>query len=222
MGGERKSRSGRLRPGKIITHVIVFLLLLSGGAIVNIAVAWAWLTKRSGLVVADSISERPSLAVDVFARLQQKKGRWLSDGKHYRSIGYHVFVLYDVSPGTHYQELTYAEAGLPLMAFEGARVVSFPFWKSGGPAEGTIQSCFEWRSGFESFVPVRPVWPGFAINTLFYAIMLWLLIPGPFVLRRLIRRKRGRCPKCGYDLRGAPSGGGCPECGWNRQPEATP
>ena len=41
MGGERKSRRGRLRPGKIITQVIVFLLL---GAIVNVAVAWwcAW------------------------------------------------------------------------------------------------------------------------------------------------------------------------------------
>jgi hypothetical protein len=63
------------------------------------------------------------------------------------------------------------------------------------------------------------MWPGFIINTLFYAIILWLLILGPFVLRRHIRRKRGQCPKCGYDLRGIP-GSGCPECGWNRQPEA--
>ena len=69
-------------------------------------------------------------------------------------------------------------------------------------------------------LPYRPIWRGVLINTLFYAVLLWLLIPGPFVLRRLIRLKRGRCPKCGYDLRGQLPGAGCPECGWNRQPEA--
>ena len=64
-------------------------------------------------------------------------------------------------------------------------------------------------------LPLLPMWPGFAVNTLFYAIILWLLIPGPFVLRRLIRIRRGRCPKCGYDLRGDHDGG-CPECGGMR------
>jgi hypothetical protein len=73
-------------------------------------------------------------------------------------------------------------------------------------------------------LPVLPTWPGFAVDPLLYALILWLIVAGPFVLRRLIRIKRGRCPKCGYDLRGAipgAGGGGCPECGWNRQPEAT-
>jgi hypothetical protein len=68
-------------------------------------------------------------------------------------------------------------------------------------------------------LPLAIIWPGFVVNTLFYATVLWLLIPGPFVLRRMIRRRRRRCPKCGYDLRGQ-LGAGCPECGWNRQPEA--
>ena len=68
-------------------------------------------------------------------------------------------------------------------------------------------------------VPLRPLWPGFAINTAFYAAILWLVIPGPFALRRHIRRKRGLCVACGYDLRGNLSAG-CPECGWRR--EATP
>ncbi len=70
-------------------------------------------------------------------------------------------------------------------------------------------------------LPLTPVWPGFAINTIFYAAILWLLALGPFTARRMIRRKRGLCIKCGYDMRGHSGGGGisgggrevCPECG---------
>ena len=55
-----------------------------------------------------------------------------------------------------------------------------------------------------------PAWLGFAIHTLFYAAILWLLISGSFALRRAIRRKRGQCPVCAY-----PMGEGlvCSECG---------
>ena len=59
-------------------------------------------------------------------------------------------------------------------------------------------------------LPLIPLWPGFAVNTLFYGTVLWLLIPGPFVLRRHIRMKRGQCVKCGYPLGESPV---CSECG---------
>ncbi len=58
--------------------------------------------------------------------------------------------------------------------------------------------------------PLRPLWPGFAFNTLFYATLLWLLIPGTFVLRRFLRVRRGLCPKCAYPM-GESSV--CTECG---------
>jgi hypothetical protein len=59
-------------------------------------------------------------------------------------------------------------------------------------------------------LPIRPLWPGFAVNTLFYAAILWLLVPGPFALRRFIRVKRGLCPKCAYPMGEAAV---CTECG---------
>ncbi len=59
---------------------------------------------------------------------------------------------------------------------------------------------------------LTPIWSGFAINTVFYAAILWMLWLSPFVVRRFIRRRRGRCIKCGYDLRGAEHEA-CPECG---------
>ncbi len=63
----------------------------------------------------------------------------------------------------------------------------------------------DWRA-----LPLRPLWPGFAVNTLLYAVVLWLLIPGPFALRRFIRVRRGLCPACAY-----PRGESdvCSECG---------
>jgi len=62
------------------------------------------------------------------------------------------------------------------------------------------------------YLPLVPIWSGLIRNTFFYAAILCLLIPGPFALRRMIRRKRGLCVKCGYDLRGVEHEA-CPECG---------
>jgi hypothetical protein len=65
-------------------------------------------------------------------------------------------------------------------------------------------------------LPISSIWPGFAINTAFYAAILWLLFAAPFAIRKWRRIKRGLCPKCGYDLRGgvgATDSAVCPECG---------
>ena len=59
-------------------------------------------------------------------------------------------------------------------------------------------------------LPHYPIWPGFPINTLFYAALLWLLIPGPFVLRRFLRVRHGLCPKCAYPIGESAV---CTECG---------
>ncbi len=60
---------------------------------------------------------------------------------------------------------------------------------------------------------LRPLWPGFAVNTVFYAAILWLLFAAPFALRRWRRIERGLCPRCAYDLRGSDESA-CPECGY--------
>ena len=60
------------------------------------------------------------------------------------------------------------------------------------------------------FLRICPVWPGFAINTILYAAMVWPLIRGPFALCRFLRLRRGLCPKCAYPM-GESSV--CTECG---------
>lgn len=59
-------------------------------------------------------------------------------------------------------------------------------------------------------IPLHPIFAGFAINTFFYATILWLFVRGPVVLRRVVRRRRGRCPACGYPVGVSAV---CTECG---------
>ena len=62
-------------------------------------------------------------------------------------------------------------------------------------------------------IPFEPIWPGLAINTVFYAAILWGLLATCLALRRLWRIGSGLCPKCAYDLRGSKDASACPECG---------
>ncbi|MFI4915896.1 MAG: hypothetical protein ACIAS6_05235 [Phycisphaerales bacterium JB060] len=62
-------------------------------------------------------------------------------------------------------------------------------------------------------LPLLPLWPGFLINTLFYALLLFSAWRLPGVLRRVVRRRRGRCVGCGYDRGGLDPDAACPECG---------
>ena len=69
----------------------------------------------------------------------------------------------------------------------------------------------EWQFLFpDRMLPLRPLWPGFAVNTLFYTGVLWMLSCGPFALRRMIRKRRGRCPACAYPIGTSEV---CTECG---------
>ena len=65
----------------------------------------------------------------------------------------------------------------------------------------------------EVSLPLWLIWPGFAINTMFYAAILaggWLLFAAPLALRRRRRIKRGLCPACAYPIG---SSDNCTECG---------
>jgi hypothetical protein len=66
------------------------------------------------------------------------------------------------------------------------------------------------RLRFQRRLPLRPVWPEFAINTIFYAAILWVLFAAPLAFRRRRRINRGCCGACGYPVGTSKV---CTECG---------
>jgi hypothetical protein len=69
--------------------------------------------------------------------------------------------------------------------------------------------------GIARGLPLKPILPGFFLNSMAYAVVLWLVFSAiPQWMRRRIEAKRGCCIHCGYDLRGKPADTDkCPECG---------
>ena len=186
----------------------VFLLL---GAVLNVAVAWGcalWVPTGERQEIWIDYEFDPIFQIMVipqdydYLRIQRASGFGIVKTEVLAAFfGGGIPVLWALP--THYA------AGWPLCCLHGARLPRDQFVSA--------MAAPEWLHPRRDFfdaraLPLRPIWPGFAINTIFYATILWLLIPGPFVLRRYIRRKRGLCVACGYDLRHAEHDA-CPECG---------
>jgi len=65
-----------------------------------------------------------------------------------------------------------------------------------------------------SALPLRPVWPGFAVNAAFYGAIAWTLMFVAGAIRRARRHGADQCKACAYDRRGLRTASDpCPECG---------
>jgi len=58
-------------------------------------------------------------------------------------------------------------------------------------------------------LPLRPIWPGFLANVLFWSAATWASFAIPQSMRARSRRRAGRCVACGQALADAPA---CPAC----------
>ncbi len=208
-----------------LTKLVLFLLL---GAIVNVAVAW-------GCALWSSMTQDSDLSKQRALALLQEREFLPQPGDPYSArtiegIGLTVLeLIFDPIVGQENSEINQREgtwlmatlAGLPLRSLQAEVRVAVsdsaePVYSVGLIGGIRIDNrVMEQVFTLENVLPLQPIWPGFAINTIFYAVMLWVLMLGPVTARRIIRCKRGHCIKCGYDLRGHSGGGSdvCPECG---------
>jgi hypothetical protein len=100
------------------------------------------------------------------------------------------------------------EAGWPALALGGTLT-------RGTDINGVrLSGLWEASPGRRSiWLPLYPLWPGFALNTIFYSGLAWGLWQVPLAIRRRRRRRLNRCVKCGYDRAGLAADAHCPECG---------
>jgi hypothetical protein len=213
------------------------MLLLTGGAIINVAVAWLPFLRAqwpgSQLKVAPFIHDWP-VAVpshwpNMESALQADFPTWtLTRYTAHRNVPKleprmsPEDVLKEIKK---YQGKSSSKAfiidrydcGWPIRSLRAEHWLEF--LTTGQPPgtyfyEGHPEPSI-WRNGIRArtavqCLPIGPLWTGFAINTIFCAAILWVLVASAGFVRRRIRARRGQCPACAYPIG---SSDVCTECG---------
>ncbi len=207
-------------------RLLIAAIFLLAGAVVNVGVAWGcalWSPSTPGTSIGSNPQEDQAWFLD--RAPPPPRTDWIAP--HTRpdaGPGFELIDCFSVSldpaASSALARAIRIRSGLPLVSLEGSRwwnaVYSSPRPRTWNRyLNAALEPPPELRPRYKRLLPLRPLWIGFTANSLSYGLLLWLLIAGPFALRRLLRllrRRRGLCPACGYDLRHAEHEA-CPECG---------
>jgi hypothetical protein len=210
----------RHRTRSIITRLVVFLLL---GAVVNVAVAWGCMVTWPARVYNENdlidVAKNPATELlvstwNIDEPLRRAEIKSFAESR-VGWIQYTAEYFPDWDSSNPVDDLSWfivLEAGWPARSLRG---------DFRAPPGVDAEFCYAlmipdgWRPAYGritlwSYFPILPIWPGFAINTFFYAAILWLLFAFPFALRRWRRVRRGLCATCSYPVGASDV---CTECG---------
>jgi hypothetical protein len=228
---------------RVAIKLLVFILL---GAIVNVAVAWMAVSiarpmPLGGMFVglplenSDEFDDRAAILISLgwkptpsdehtvytlnwtnLSVFGFDRGLWIEDAQR--------------RPTSHASGKIFVQRRMAAILFVSgwpSRSMCGAIWNSALFDEIPV-TCPSWvssncivlddqRGWSDRALPLGPLWPGFAINTIFYAAVLWIIFTIPGSVKRLRRRAKGWCIHCGYDLRGQTTSVNeerrCPECG---------
>src|SRR5262245_52634200 len=201
MRARSKARAARMADKMNIVKRSVFRLavILFAGAIVNVAVAWTIahfdsVPNSSGLLLTSEMKQ-------AFWKAYSDRLSLPSVGDHFAAERYDHFGFTETSAEIvapdGYWSIIQNQHGLPSRSLEGTDTYRAPSMTS--RLYDYIPSPFRRKippRAWTGYLPIRPIWPGFAINTVFYAAVLWVLLAAPGAVRRFVRRRRGRCTRC--------------------------
>ncbi len=215
-------------------RLLLILLLLAGGAIINVAVAlcpiedwlsirgepnlasrgqWVWYEMRSVFGATLTLSPLPPSASRVQGSIEPLEQTL---GEYGKLCMQDIERIHDPAAGTAVHFGLVSGRGFPMLALRGSVIEIVPplsKWGQWGLTHDLRPNgmlLFKQNEPAFDFYPTIPIWPGFAINKVFYAAILWLLWAAPFALRTWLRIKRGQCLKRGYPIGTSEV---CTECG---------
>jgi hypothetical protein len=212
--------------------LFMLVLLLIGGATVNVAVAWgcAFHWQRTSLMSWALKVPYFSMSQSTYSAEQESwwrahraaiSGSEIERGHSIRQTGVEQSVFYgqcfDRTTERGFEEKCgRIRAGWPMLTLEGANWQSNSYGLSSSNISNWTEALLVWKSSSSDiWMPLRILWFGGAVNTFTFACALFVLTKFAGLIQRAIRRKHGCCVQCGYDLRGQPvdSPQQCPECG---------
>jgi hypothetical protein len=206
---------------------LAIAILLLGGAVVNIAVAWMLMAAPNASFTQTELTVRIATheeAQRITARLQPPDD-WpiINTWYHLSQRGCSLTAAAASPNGVIVWSGRRIDVGWPARSMMFVRLETRdPALRSlpGAWREERLSLSLErpsallpgpaWFETPRDRIPLTPVLPGFLLNTLFYAAVLRVPLMF-FPLRRWRRRRRGRCVECNYDLTGIDAP--CPECG---------
>src|SRR5262245_28275407 len=225
MNGCRHRRRGR--------KLLKLGLFVVAGAIINVAVAWGCAliaSTSTSLTITNRTIPGDHLVWPSYIRQAGWPGPHA--GCHFRQgLGIDHWYFESLLSEDLSLYLDVYECGWPwrclthhLMYPVGASMAGYPAsspldaadpFLARADAEGKLYRGIVIRrsSGHPMRLPVVTLWPGFAINTIFYATIVGMLFAAPGQVcrfRRWWRIKRGLCPACAYPVGASPI---CTECG---------
>ncbi len=183
--------------------------LLAGG-LATACVAWMHILVFLPPGVGEEISAEEAAAL-IESAFQERKEIDQCHGNEQRRMGWSRKIAECYTGDARWVlHVTVLSAGWPAYCLRGSMR-----WSPGSRKYERALELPEWmtprtRRMLVEFLPLRPIWPGFAINTLFYALLVWLLCRALLHLRSFIRRRRGLCPACAFPKGESPV---CVECG---------
>lgn len=234
------------RAKSILIRVLVFALL---GAATTVAVAWGF-ALRGIDPYRSRLGRSPPMVMPaedhLLAFWSKQRGLGWSSAHTFR-LGNDIFVtgdttLDDVNAWTGYRRVSRVPFGwdVPHTGESSIEILSFGWpWPSLWSRCDDATSLYSHvlylstppyirEETFFSASPDRPLaiptgvnWPLFAANTGAHASGWWILLATWTGAKRALRRRRGLCGRCAYDLRGLQPGAVCPECGTTRNRRAT-
>ncbi len=193
------------------------------GVVTSVGVAWGFYMWQ----------KRPLGGLDAVWMKEESRGVVILAGQ---TVGRRSLALgqYDFEPGSNKQRLWHgkliAEIDYPQAMGIAPEIVDvFPELQSiFVESAGFPMLCVFWRVDHITHMPNRtwgrlryrqydslpasPLWGRLAVNTAFYGAAWYPLLGVPGMVMARMRKRRGMCRGCGYDMRGL-AVATCPECG---------